>query len=113
VTNNQGGPINLSTSWFAPDVGQRAPKLLGAERIQEGTLMYVENMTGRRGSYAEDRVCAREATGEEAEDLQLDPGSAVLIVHHVVYDLQDRPLEFAEATYPPHRWAFEQGYPLT
>lgn len=39
--------------------------------------------------------------------------SWVLIVHHVVFDLQDRPLEFAEATYPPHRWAFEQWYPLT
>ncbi|MGW2033081.1 UTRA domain-containing protein, partial [Streptomyces sp. NPDC001811] len=112
VTNNQDGPITLSTSWFAPDVGQRAPKLLEPERIQEGTLMYVENMTGRKGSYAEDRMCARTATNEEASDLQLDADSAVLIVHHVVYDLQDRPLEFSEATYPPHRWAFEQGYPL-
>ena len=26
---------------------------------------------------------------------------------------QDRALEFSEAAYPPHRWAFEQGYPLT
>lgn len=75
--------------------------------------MYVEGMTGRQGSYAEDRVCARTATDEEASDLRLEPGTAVLVVHHVVFDLQDRPLEFAEATYPPHRWAFEQGYPLT
>ncbi|MER5968373.1 GntR family transcriptional regulator [Streptomyces sp. NPDC002055] len=113
VTNNQDGPITLSTSWFAPDIGQRAPKLLDAERIQEGTLMYVESVTGRRGSYAEDRMCARSATDEEAADLRLESGSAVLIVHHVVFDLQDRPLEFAEATYPSQRWVFEQGYPLT
>ncbi|MBQ1121332.1 UTRA domain-containing protein, partial [Streptomyces sp. B15] len=112
VTNNQSGPITLSTSWFGPDVGERAPKLRDADRIQEGTLMYVENMTGRQGSYAEDRMCARLATDDEASDLALTPGSAVLIVHHVVYDLRDRPLEFAEATYPPERWAFEQGYPL-
>jgi DNA-binding GntR family transcriptional regulator len=113
VTNDQSGPTTLSTSWFAPEVGQRAPKLLDPERIQEGTLMYVEKMTGRQGSYAEDRMCARLATEDEAEDLKLGPGSAVLIVHHVVYDLQDRPLEFAEATYPPGRWAFGQGYPMT
>jgi GntR family transcriptional regulator len=75
--------------------------------------MYVETMTGRQGSYAEDRMCARAATAEEVSDLQLEPGSAALVIHHVVYDLQDRPLEFAEATYPPHRWAFEQGYSLT
>lgn len=113
VTNNASGPITLSTSWFTADVGQRAPKLLDPERIQQGTLMYVEQMTNRRGGYAEDRMCARTATDEEAADLGLEPGSPVLIVHHVVYDLQDRPLEFAEATYPPNRWAFEQGYPLT
>ncbi|MGI5252504.1 GntR family transcriptional regulator [Actinacidiphila glaucinigra] len=113
VTSNQTGPITLSTSWFAPDTAQRAPRLMDAERIQEGTLLYVEQMTGRQGSYAEDRMSARTATNEEAADLGLEAGSAVLIVHHVVYDLQDRPLEFAEATYPPNRWAFEQGYPLT
>lgn len=113
VTNNESGPITLSTSWFAADVGERAPKLLDPERIREGTLMYVERVTGRQGSYAEDRMCARQATREEASDLGLPSTSAVLIVHHVVYDLQDRPLEFAEATYPPNRWAFEQGYPLT
>ena len=113
VTNNTTGPITLSTSWFSTDVGHRAPRLLDPERIQEGTLMYVEQMTGRQGSYAEDRMCARGATEGEAADLGLPAGSPVLIVHHVVYDLQDRPLEFAEATYPPERWAFEQGYPLT
>lgn len=113
VTNNASGPITLSTSWFTADVGQRAPKLLDPERIQQGTLMYVEQMTGRQGSYAEDRMCAQVATDKEAADLGLSQGSPVLIVHHVVYDLQDRPLEFAEATYPPDRWAFEQGYQLT
>ncbi|MEU0806050.1 GntR family transcriptional regulator [Streptomyces sp. NPDC005970] len=112
ITNDQSGPITLSTSWFPPEVGQRAPKLLDPERIQEGTLMHVEKMTGRRGSYAEDRMCARAATEEETADLRLAPASPVLIVHHVVFDLQDRPLEFTEATYPPDRWAFEQGYPL-
>lgn len=113
VTNDQGGPITLSTSWFAPDIAGRAPRLLDSERIQEGTLMYVESVTGRQGSYAEDRVCARPATAEEAADLRLETSAAVLVVHHIVFDLQDRPLEFAEATYPPHRWTFEQGYPLT
>ncbi|WP_406401117.1 GntR family transcriptional regulator [Streptomyces sp. NBC_00879] len=113
VTNNESGPITLSTSWFAAAVGERAPKLLEPDRIREGTLMYVESMTGRQGSYAEDRMCARAATDEEAADLKLPADSPVLIVHHVVFDMQDRPLEFAEATYPPGRWAFEQGYPIT
>ncbi|MFI0709622.1 GntR family transcriptional regulator [Streptomyces inhibens] len=112
VTKNDSGPITVSTSWFGPDVGDRAPKLRDPEWIQEGTLMYVENMTGRQGSYAEDRMCARLATEDEAAGLELAPGSAVLIVHHVVHDMKDHPLEFVEATYPPGHWAFEQGYPI-
>ncbi len=112
VTNNESGPVEVSTSWFPPEVGRRAPKLSDPDRIREGTLLYIENMTGRRGSYGEDRVCARLATEEEAADLRIELPAAVMVVHHVVYDLQDRPLEFAEAIYPPGRWAFEQGYPL-
>ncbi|WP_369247949.1 GntR family transcriptional regulator [Streptomyces sp. R41] len=112
VTRNETGPIAISTSWFGADVAERAPKLRELDLIQEGTLLYVESVTGRQGSYAEDRLCARRATEGEAVDLELEPGAAVLIVHHVVHDLQDRPLEFAEATYPPGRWAFEQGYPI-
>ncbi|MEV7191507.1 GntR family transcriptional regulator [Streptomyces sp. NPDC093510] len=112
VTKDASGPIAISTSWFSGDVGEHAPKLLDPERIQEGTLMYVENVTGRQGSYAEDRMCARLATEDEVSDLELAAGDAVLVCRHVVYDVQDRPLEFAEATYPPGRWAFEQGYPI-
>ncbi|WAL95144.1 GntR family transcriptional regulator [Streptomyces sp. Je 1-369] len=112
VTKDASGPIAISSSWFSGDVGEGAPKLLDPERIQEGTLMYVENMTGRRGSYAQDRMCARLATEGEVSDLELAADSAVLVCRHVVYDVQDRPLEFAEATYPPGRWAFEQGYPI-
>ncbi|MFI6486881.1 GntR family transcriptional regulator [Streptomyces sp. NPDC050564] len=112
VTRNESGPVAISTSWFGSDVGKHAPRLRELDRIQEGTLLYVENMTGRQGSYAEDRLCARPATEGEAVDLELEPGAAVLIVHHVVHDMRDRPLEFAEATYPPGRWAFEQGYPI-
>ncbi|GGN65386.1 hypothetical protein GCM10011579_035760 [Streptomyces albiflavescens] len=112
VTRNESGPIAVSTSWFASDVGERAPRLHQLDRIQEGTLLYVESLTGRQGSHAEDRLCARPATEGDAVDLELEPGAPVLIVHHVVHDTRDRPLEFAEATYPPGRWAFEQGYPI-
>ncbi|MFF1711109.1 GntR family transcriptional regulator [Streptomyces sp. NPDC058268] len=112
VTNSADGPVETSTSWFPAELGRRAPRLLEPERIREGTVLYVEEATGRRGSYGEDRVCARLATQEEGDELGLELPAAVLVVHHVVYDLQDRPLEFAEAVYPPGRWAFEQGYPL-
>lgn len=112
VTNNEGGPVEVSTSWFAPSLADSAPLLLVNERIRQGTLAYVEDATSRKGMYGDDRVCARLATAQEAEELQLDLPAAVMVVRHTVYDEADRPLEFAEAVYPQGRWAFEREYPL-
>jgi GntR family transcriptional regulator len=90
-----------------------APKVLVRERIREGTLAYVEASTGRRARTARDQVGARLASAEEARELRLDEPSAVLVVHHIVYDANERPLEVADAVYPPGRWTFEQDYPIT
>jgi DNA-binding GntR family transcriptional regulator len=112
VTNNEGGPVEVSTSWFAPSLVEVAPLLLIPERIRQGTLAYVEDVTGRHGRYGEDRVCARLAHGDEAAELGMGEPAAVMVVRHTVYDDADRPLEFAEAVYPQGRWAFEREYPL-
>ncbi|MEU4420317.1 GntR family transcriptional regulator [Actinoplanes sp. NPDC024001] len=105
-------PVEISTAWYAPAIGDLAPKLLARERLRSGTLSYVEQATGRQARYARDEVSARLATPEERERLGLAEPSAVLLVRHVVYDGEDRPLEFTEAAYPPDRWAFEATYPL-
>ncbi|OIJ25232.1 GntR family transcriptional regulator [Nocardioides luteus] len=102
-----------STSWFNAELAGTAPRLLTKERIRSGTLAYVEEQTGRLGTYARDRTCARTA-GADAEALGLtDEAAPVLVVEHIVYDQHDRPIEFAEAVYPSDRWSYEQRYDLT
>jgi DNA-binding GntR family transcriptional regulator len=105
-------PVEISTAWYPPVVGEQAPRLLRKERIRPGTLAYVEESTGRAARYARDEMSARLATSEERERLRLGRPAAVLLVHHVVYDSEDRPLEFTEAVYPPGRWAFDATYPI-
>ena len=114
ITNNADGPVEVSTSWFDGALADAARRLIERERIREGTLAYVEAVTGRRGEYARDRVSARYATAEEAVELALSQGTSapVLTVEHILCDQQDRPLEFAEAVYPPGRWTYEQEYSL-
>ncbi|SBW23110.1 MULTISPECIES: GntR family transcriptional regulator [Protofrankia] len=114
ITNSEGGPRSeVSTSWYSPALAEVAPLLLQRERIRQGTLAYVEEKTGRRGKYARDTIAARLATDTERMELELGNGpSAVLMVHHTVYDAQQRPIEFAEAVYPPDKWTFEQGYSM-
>ncbi|GAA1886087.1 GntR family transcriptional regulator [Asanoa iriomotensis] len=105
-------PVEISTAWYAHPIGELAPKLLVRERIRAGTLVYVEQSTGRQARYARDEMSARMATSEERDRLNLSDPSAVLLVRHVVYDGEDRPFEFTEAVYPPNRWAFEATYPV-
>ncbi|MBP2330456.1 GntR family transcriptional regulator [Kibdelosporangium banguiense] len=108
------GPVESSVSWLDANLVEVAPRLVKTERIKNGTVRYVEEVTGRNAAYARDQVAARLATDEEARDLNLGgEGSAVLVYRHTVYDTADQPLEFAEAVYPPNRWTFEQKYSVT
>jgi DNA-binding GntR family transcriptional regulator len=111
ITFTDESPSEVSTSWFPAPLAETAPKLQRTERIRAGTLAYVEQATGRVASYARDQLSARLATASERKELEL-PGraAAVLVVHHVVYDASDRPLECVEAVYPPDRRTFEQQY---
>jgi len=106
-------PVEVSTSWFSAELAAKAPRLLTTERIRSGTLAYVEDRTGRRASYARDRLSARTAGTADARALALPkPSTAVLAVEHLVMDESDAPLEFVEAVYPPERWTHEQRYDL-
>jgi DNA-binding GntR family transcriptional regulator len=105
-------PMEVSTSWYPAAVAVHAPLLLVRERIRLGTLVYVEQTTGRQARYARDEMSARLATDQEREYLHLDSPAAVLLVNHVVYDGDDRPLEYAEAVFPPGRWASDTTYPV-
>lgn len=105
-------PVETSTSWYPAAVAERAPRLVERERIREGTLAYVEKVTGRRARHAYDRMAARLASEDELSVFGLAGPAAVLVVRHVVCDMDERPLEFAEAVYPPEAWSYEQRYTI-
>lgn len=113
VIHDAGGPVEVSVSWFPEWIGKAAPKLLRTARIKEGTLSYVEAMTGRRGRTARDWIGARLASPEEGGALELGSGpQAVLVVRHTMFDGGGEPMEFVEAAYPPGRWSFEDQYTI-
>jgi len=107
-----GRPVELSTSWFAPEFAVQAPRLLETERLYGGTAKYIAEVTGRVSDYARDQVAARLATAKEQRLLELPQPAAVLVYHLTAYDAADQPIQFDDAIYPPDRWAFRQEYPL-
>jgi GntR family transcriptional regulator len=112
LTYRDNRAVELSTSWYPVALLDKAPRLVDHDRIHEGTIAYIEAVTGRRGRLARDRMLARLAYDEECVVLSLPNPSAVLVIYHLVYDMEDRPLEFVEATCPPESWTFEQEYSI-
>jgi GntR family transcriptional regulator len=110
LTLRDDKPVELSTSWLDGAMAEAAPRLLKTGRILNGTLAYVEKMTGRRATVARDRVCARLATAEERVLLELAQPSAVIITRHTVVDADDLAIEFVESVGPPDAWSVEQVY---
>jgi GntR family transcriptional regulator len=55
---------------------------------------------GTRSASATDHLSARLPTREEAEVLQIRPDTPVLVLLHVAYDAEHRPIEVAQATWP-------------
>jgi DNA-binding GntR family transcriptional regulator len=113
LRRHDGSPSELSTSWFSTELTTLAPKLLEPTRLHGGTAQYIAQVTNRPAVYARDQVAARMANTEELDLLQLTPPAAVLVYRLTVFDADDQPIQFDEATYPPQHWSFRQEYPLT
>jgi GntR family transcriptional regulator len=114
VISREGhGPVEIATSWWSPDLAPVAPRLLVRESLGGiGSVRYVAEVTGRHATYARDQASGRLATDDEARALRLNSPAAVLVIRHTVFDREDRPMEFAEAIYPPDVWNVEQEYPI-
>jgi len=111
-------PVALATSWFSGALrnyfedGEPTPSaLIQTDSIPEGTGPYVERITGRTMTTAQDQLAARLATADERDQLQLDEPAAVLEVHHTVLDADDQPMTFEVNIVPANRWATYE-YPV-
>ncbi len=72
----------------------------------------VEDETGRRYASARDQVTARLPTREEAELLQIRPDTPVLVLLHVAFDTEHRPIEVAQAVWPGPMTALSEEYQI-
>jgi GntR family transcriptional regulator len=105
-------PIALATSWFTgalrnyvDEEGEITPSaLIKTDSIPGGTGPYVERITGRTMTTAQDRLAARHATALEREQLRLDEPAAILEMHHTVLDAADQPMTFEVNVVPANRW---------
>jgi GntR family transcriptional regulator len=92
-------PVEVGVSWLRP-ADAAATSLERHEVFGRPLYQEVEEVTGRRYSTARDQLSARQPTREEAELLEIRPDTPVLVLLHVAFDAEHRPIEVAQATWP-------------
>ena len=66
----------------------------------------LEQRYGKTITAADQEIRAAAAVAEEAEYLQLAPGSSVLVMERITYTTDPRPLELVRAVYRPDRYKY-------
>lgn len=105
VTYRDDTPISASTTWLDGSLAKVAPKLLSTERILNGTVGHIEEVTGRSVVDWMDQDSAREATDRDAEELGVAAGSAVAIGRNWWWDAEGATIEYGERVSVPGRWS--------
>ncbi|HLL66398.1 MAG TPA: GntR family transcriptional regulator [Micromonosporaceae bacterium] len=102
-------PVELGASWFRPaDV--TGTSITRPEVFDRPLYQEVEAETGRRYTRARDQITARLPTRDEAETLQIRPDTPVLVLLHVAFDTDHRPIEVAQAVWPGPMTALSEEY---
>ncbi|MEV0774555.1 GntR family transcriptional regulator [Streptomyces sp. NPDC050428] len=100
----ENAPFTLVTSYLVRSLVEANPDLLDAanEPWPGGTQSQLHSVGIELGRI-EERVTARPPTPEEAEELELPPGTSVLLLRKTSYDIEGRAVEMSDVTLPGDR----------
>ncbi|MGI8336067.1 GntR family transcriptional regulator [Actinomadura scrupuli] len=100
-------PNSIQTSYFSLKLAmEKAPLLLEAEDIKDGTVVYLHDR-GREQAWYEDEMTARQPTPDELDFFGLSKDSlAVLEVIRTAYDQNDVPFRLTVTVSAPGRNVF-------
>ncbi|HBF80267.1 MAG TPA: transcriptional regulator [Streptomyces sp.] len=112
-SREETAPIGVITSWLPYEQASRNPALLdsGREPWPGGTTHQLSTI-GIEIDRIDDRIGARPPTAEEARLLDLDPGTAVLILRKSSYSTDGSLAEYSEAVLPGDRHELLYRIPL-
>ncbi|QEU93113.1 GntR family transcriptional regulator [Streptomyces kanamyceticus] len=97
-------PFTLVTSYLVRSLVESNPDLLDdTKEPWPGGTMNQLSTVGIEIDRVEERVTARPPASEEAEELGLPPGTAVLVLRKTSYDIEGRAVEMSDVILPGDR----------
>jgi GntR family transcriptional regulator len=103
LRRTRAGPLSLITTYVPQSLACR----FGRRELATKPILMLLEESGVRIGRALQSISARQADAEAARHLGLQVGSALLAVTRLVYDAQDRPVQWLHGLYRPDRYQYE------
>jgi GntR family transcriptional regulator len=103
VRSTRAGPLSHITTYVPADVARR----FGRRELSRKPILLLLEESGVKVGRAVQTISARLADAEVAGHLDLAVGSALLAVRRLIYDEQERPVQWLHGLYRPDRYEYE------
>lgn len=103
VRSTPEGPLSHITTYVPADVASR----FGRRELSRKPILLLLEESGVKVGRAVQSISARLADAEVAGHLDLAVGSALLAVRRLIYDDQERPVQWLHGLYRPDRYEYE------
>jgi GntR family transcriptional regulator len=103
VRSTREGPLSYITTW----VPQRVARGFGRQELSQKPILVLMEEAGVRVGRAEQTISARLADAELAQHLDVTVGSALLDVRRLIFDEEDRPVQWLQGVYRPDRYEYQ------
>lgn len=103
LRSTREGPVSHITTWVPGALAGH----LGRRQLASTPLLVLLEQAGVEIGRATQSISARQADAQVAGLLGVDLGSALLYVDRVVYDSDNRPIEWLQGLYRPDRYEYE------
>ncbi len=101
--SSREGPLSYITTWVPEDLARGITR----QALADAPILQLLEDAGVELGRARQTISARQADAVVARELDVAIGTALLWVRRVVYDAQDRPVQWLEGLYRPDRYEYQ------
>jgi GntR family transcriptional regulator len=103
VRYTKEGPLSHITTW----VPERIASGFGRKELMQKPILMLLEESGVKVGRAQQSISAKLADASMAQHLDIAVGSALLAVNRLIYDTDDKPIQWLHGLYRPDRYEYQ------